>query len=99
MVEIANKKLEWTGKVRYESSAGVTPSVQAKSEAELFFRDGVPSMIELVVTFENGEDDVEHIGLGFEGKKLVDYDGIISFPPQIIPWMEGMGYDMSEAKE
>lgn len=99
MHDVESKKLEWTGPVRYESSGGCTPSVEAKCEAELFFKDGVPVMIEMVVTFPNGEDDVEHIGLGFEGKTLVDYDGVISFPPQIIPWMEGMGYDMTEAKD
>ena len=37
-------------------------------------------------------------GLWFEGKKLVDYDGVYSLPDEVIEGLEKLGYDASYAK-
>ena len=38
-------------------------------------------------------------GLWFEGKELVDYDGVYSLPDEVIKAIEMLGYDASNMKE
>lgn len=63
---------------------------------EVFTIDGVPSMIEWDIP---DLDETEHIGLWFEDKKLVDYDGIAYYMPiQAIELVESLGYNMNYAR-
>lgn len=43
-------------------------------------------------------DMCEVIGLWFYNHVLVDYDGVMDFPVQAIPFLEGLGFDMSYVK-
>lgn len=44
-------------------------------------------------------DTTEHIGLWFDGKELIDYDGVFSLPAEAIEFLEKQGFDCSYAKE
>jgi hypothetical protein len=37
-------------------------------------------------------DEVEHIGLSFEHKTLVDYDGVMSLPAPAIAFLREQGF-------
>jgi hypothetical protein len=41
-------------------------------------------------------DEYTDIGLVFDNGELVDYDGIMSLPPQLIPLIEEAGYKVTE---
>jgi len=60
------------------------------SEMELF-RDSnnKPSFIEWIV---NGGEYVEGIGLVFEGKTLVDYDGVFDLPKEAVLLIRKAGF-------
>lgn len=45
-----------------------------------------------------GEEWYAEGGLWFEGKELVDYDGVFALSPSIIQILEENGYDASYAK-
>lgn len=67
-----------------------------KREYEIYFEGGIPSMIEARdKDATNVDGDVEQIGLTFEGKVLIDYDGVFDFPKVLIGWFELLGFDMS----
>ena len=67
-----------------------------KREYEIYFEGGIPSMIEARdKDATNVDGDVEQIGLTFEGKELIDYDGVFYFPKVLIGWFELLGFDMS----
>lgn len=70
-------------------------------EYEIFRReDGTPTMIEARdVNATNVSGYVAQIGLTFEKKALVDYDGVYEFPKAIIPWFIEQGFDMNYLDE
>ncbi len=37
-------------------------------------------------------ETTETIGLGLEGKRIVDYDGVMSFPRPAVKWLRSLGY-------
>ncbi len=60
------------------------------STMELFTGDeNVPTMIEWYV---EELDRVEHIGLWFEGRELVDYDGVFELPTEAVKLIRKGGY-------
>jgi hypothetical protein len=65
---------------------------------EVFKDDqGVASLIEWDIP---DLDETEHIGLWFEGNKLVDYDGIADYMPiEAIELLEFMCYNMNYARQ
>jgi hypothetical protein len=67
------------------------------SEMELFTDDkGVPTGIEWVVYDDEGETQfVEDIGLWFEGKDLIDYDGVFELPVEAAKLIRKAGYRVS----
>jgi len=60
-----------------------------------------------ICIFEDNRGSFEHLkygeeisgGLWFEGKELVDYDGVYNLPKEIVEELEDNGYDMSYAKD
>ena len=44
------------------------------------------------VTWEVDGEVVAEIGLWFNGKSVVDYDGVFELPKQLIEWLQSMGY-------
>lgn len=49
-------------------------------------------------TDTGGDEWYAEGGLWFEGKELVDYDGVFALPAEIINILEKAGYDCSYAK-
>lgn len=86
--------LQLTGKnelVR-ETSNSVTRLGEHEFTMELFKDDkGVPSMIEWDVP---DLEETEHIGLWFEGKSLIDYDGVFELPLEAIKLIRKAGYSV-----
>jgi hypothetical protein len=41
-------------------------------------------------------DAVEHIGLEMEGKRVVGYDGVMSFPRPAYKWLRSLGYTIAK---
>lgn len=41
-------------------------------------------------------DEVEHIGLEMEGKRVVGYDGVMSFPRPAYKWLRSLGYSIAK---
>ena len=73
------------------------PTVDQLGEAdcsmEMFIDDeGDYGMIEWIIEYSDGYEDVEHIGLWFEKKRLVDYDGLFSLPKEAIKLIRKCGF-------
>jgi hypothetical protein len=64
-----------------------------KHEMMFTLTDPEEAHIEWVV---NDGEFVEHIGLWFRDKSLVDYDGVFELPEQVITWLNEMGYNTEE---
>lgn len=92
-----NLELSFTSNINVDNGITNTPQGEKLSEMELFLDDdGVPSMIEWVVYDEEGDTEfVECIGLSFEGKDLVDYDGVFELPIEAAKLIRKAGYRVS----
>lgn len=79
------------------NSFGSTDLGSHASTMELWCsKGGVPEMIEWDIP---SLEETEHIGLVFDGKILIDYDGIFSMPDEAIELLEGLGYNCNYAKD
>lgn len=86
-------KLEFTSSVNMEMSAGaIQLSGNAKSIMEIEIQENGRGWVEWDIPSLN---EYEMIGLIFEGKELIDYDGVMSFPKQLALHLENEGYNMS----
>ena len=54
---------------------------------------------EAYIQWEVDGEIVAEIGLWFNGKVLVDYDGVFELPEQLITWLNEMGYNTEEIWE
>jgi hypothetical protein len=73
-----------------------------KANHEMIFRpsdDGVEGFIEWIVEFTDGRQYVEGIGLWFDSKELVDYDGVFEIPTQALDLLESLGYNVNDYRE
>ena len=62
-------------------------------EVNLHWRDGVPVCAEV---FGEREEHYAEVGLWFDGKDLVDYDGVFALPDEVIEMLEDAGYNVDE---
>lgn len=81
--------------INYEHSSGFTARISenAKSEMELFAPNGEVAqtgngVIEWVYNVGTDDEDVEHIGVRWENRELLDYDGVFDLPAQAITLLE-----------
>jgi hypothetical protein len=58
-------------------------------EVNLHWRDGVPVCAEI---FGEREEHYAEIGLEFDGKDLVDYDGVFELPAEVAEMLKEAGY-------
>ena len=66
------------------------PQGEHESTMELFTNEnGTPTMIEWDV---DALGQLEHIGLFFDGRTLIDYDGVFELPKQAIKLIRKSGY-------
>lgn len=91
MKEIARTKLP---KVEFisEGSWGQR-DVGAHESTMTLWTDGDSLMIEWDIPTL---DEVEHIGLEMEGKRVVGYDGVMSFPRPAYKWLRSLGYRIAK---
>lgn len=89
--------------INYEHSSGFTSQISenAKSEKELFAINGAISdagkgVIVWVYNIGTKQEDVEHIGIWWENRKLTDYDGVFALPVQAIILLEQAGIKVGE---
>ena len=73
------------------------PTVDQLGEAdcsmEMFIDDDADyGMIEWIIEYPDGCEDVEHIGLWFDKKRLTDYDGLFSLPKEAIKLIRKCGF-------
>ena len=87
-------RLEFEAELVREYSA--IPTVDSlgrrKQTMTLYLVSDRAGMIEWIA----GEDEDARIGLIFEGRRVVDYDGVFSLPMQAVKLLEAAGYDCSE---
>jgi hypothetical protein len=87
--------LEFEAELVREYSA--VPDVETlgrrRQRMTLYLRDEGHGLIE----WEAGEDgEGAAIGLIFEGRRVVDYDGVFELPMQAVKLLEAAGYDPAE---
>lgn len=58
----------------------------------VYARDNVISYVDI----DFGKYGYESLGVTFEGKKVVDYEGMYSFPSVVAELLTELGYDCSE---
>lgn len=89
-----NLELSFTSNINVDNGITNTPQGEKLSEMELYTGDdGVPTGIEWVVYDEEGDTEfVEFIGLNFDGKTLVDYDGVFELPLEAAKLIRKYGY-------
>jgi hypothetical protein len=88
----------------YTISTGTrTSDYQKGVHVCLYTRDGetAPCSAEVYSdACDNGEEGhYAEVGLTFEGKKLVDYDGVADLPDCLGRWLKELGYDLSEVED
>jgi hypothetical protein len=88
-----NLELTFTSPINIDNGFTNTPQGIKTSTMELYKDpDGTPTAIEWIIS--DGEF-VEQIGLWFEDKDLIDYDGIFELPSQAIKLIEQAGFNVS----
>lgn len=86
--EAGNLVLEFISNINIDNGITIVPQGKHTSTMELFMDDnGVPKGIE----WDNPVDTV-WIGLWFEDRELVDYDGVFELPPQAIKLLRKAGF-------
>jgi len=94
-----NTTIEFTTNIVREYSCTPTPENlgEAKCSMEMFLDDdGQGGRIEWIIEYPDGSEDVEHIGVWFEGNELIDYDGVFSLPKEAVKLIRKCGYRVSE---
>ena len=88
---------EWTGPVRLEGSWGTRELAEATRLTLTIWRTDSPDWLIAELDYPDGEM-TEQIGLYLSDDRteLVDYDGVMSLPPQLIPMLEGLGIKVGE---
>jgi hypothetical protein len=88
MKAIAHTKIAKTGIIQ-EGSWGQRDLGEHASDMTLYQGDGGDLMIEW--NFPSLEA-TEHVGLEMEGRRVVGYDGVMSFPRPAFKWLRSLGY-------
>ena len=91
-----NLQVKFTSNINIDNGLTNISQGDMRSEMELF-QDGdkAPRMIEWCVYNKNNDYEfVEHIGLWFDGKTLVDYDGVFELPKEAIKLIRKSGYSV-----
>ena len=58
-------------------------------EVNIHWKDGVPRCAEI---FGEQEEHYAEIGLEFDGKDLIDYDGVFELPSEVAEMLKEAGY-------
>ena len=86
---ITNKKFP-KGEINIINQSGTDLTERETGlEVNLHWRDGVPVCAEI---FGEREEHYAEIGLWFEGKELVDYDGVFELPNEVAEMIKDAGY-------
>ena len=91
-----NPRIEFTAPIVREYS--YLPTLEelgeGKCSMELYMNEnGKSGNIEWIIEYEDGDDDVEHIGVNFDNTKtLIDYDGVFTLPAEAIKLLRQAGY-------
>lgn len=93
---IATKKFRSPISLEYSMLSQLQKLGEFESEMQLYYDNNGSGFIEWIV---DELDMVEQIGLAFEDKVLVDYDGVFSFPEQGIILLEENGFNADYVKE
>lgn len=93
---IATKKFRSPISLEYSMLSQLQKLGEFESEMQLYYDNNGSGFIEWIV---DELDMVEQIGLAFENKVLVDYDGVFSFPEQGIILLEENGFNADYVKE
>jgi len=91
-----NWELTFNSNINIDNGINNDPQGEKESNMELFQDEGkAPSGIEWVVYDAEGDTEfVENIGLNFDGKSLVDYDGVFELPIEAIKLIRKSGYSV-----
>lgn len=84
---------------RYEGSWGSTPASEGLVEMTLsltIIEDEDRGYAELFIP---AIDEYAEIGLVFEGGALVDYDGVMTIPDQLLDMLDELGFNTSEMRD
>lgn len=90
---ITNKKFP-KGQINivHQNGSDLTES-ETGLEVNLHWRDGKPVCAEI---FGEREEHYAEIGLEFDGKDLVDYDGVFELPDEVAETLKEAGYKVLE---
>ena len=90
---ITNKKFP-KGKINIVNQSGTDlTEPETGLEVNLHWRDGIPVCAEI---FGEEEEHYAEIGLEFDGKDLVDYDGVFELPDEVAEMLKEAGYKVLE---
>ena len=82
--------------VREYSAVRTVDSLGHRRQTMILYAEGGRGLVE----WEAGDDgEGAVIGLIFEGRRVVDYDGVFSLPMQAVKLLEAAGYDVTEVCE
>lgn len=100
---MSDEVLKWkrSAYALYESSFGTTNAskYKVKFDCEVGINDDGTGYFELSDTHTGGLTYYATGCLIFEGKKLIDYDGVFSLPNLITDKLAEIGYDVSYATD
>lgn len=79
-----------------EHQTGMVEAVGSGVEVIIHTRDGGDGVTPCSAEIICGEDGYAEIGLWFDEKELVDYDGVFSLPHEVVVLLEELGYVVGE---
>lgn len=89
-----------TEKLSLETSYGsVRKPVDVELEITVGIKDSTYGYYELYDTLTGGEDWYAEGGLWFQGKDLIDYDGMFSLSGAVINKLKEWGYNVDDFEE
>jgi len=92
MLEVLHSRLIERVDVYVEGSWGDNELGKSDVVFTVFGDKGVPCSIEM----DTGSYGVVHIGLKIENNRVVDYDGVMSFPEHVVDILTDMGYNCED---
>jgi hypothetical protein len=95
--KLGNLEVSFESNINVDNGSYNIPQGKMLSEMELYTNEnGTPTGIEWVVYNQEGDAEfVEEIGLFFDGKTLIDYDGVFELPVEAAKLIRKAGYKVS----
>lgn len=91
----ANPMVKFDAEIVLEYSSTPNPTPLGKASNKMHFIEDSPCII-WEISYADGDEDEQVIGLEIEGNTVTGYDGVMSIPEQAVKMLQMLGYNTDE---